>query len=364
MTVEELASALHLMDPDAVVAWEASGEIRVTQVQHLARVTRTPLGLLYLAEPPTDDLPIRDFRTVAGARVGHPGPELLDTIHQMQRRQEWMRGELLADGAEPLQFVGSVTLEASAVAVAAAMQAVIDPVRAWVADSTSRDDAFRRLRQAVEDAGVLVVVNGVVGNNTRRKLDVDEFRGFALVDPYAPLVFVNSADHQAAQLFTLVHECARIWLGESGVSGFDDRLHSGNQVERWCNAVAGAFLVPADALRAAWLTPAVPGVEALARTFRVSALVLARRALDLRLLSEAEYTVFAARASRAQTGDRARRRTGGNFWLNQNGRIGQRFGRAVINATLEGRLLYSEVYRLTDLRPDAFDRLVSEWSAS
>jgi hypothetical protein len=115
-----------------------------------------------------------------------PRADLLETVYSMQRRQEWMREYLIDAGHEGLAFVGSVDHAEGTIDVARDIRQVLGFAEEWAAGSPTWTDALRRLRRAAEDAGILVVASGVVGNNTHRSLDVDEFRGFVLVDRYAP----------------------------------------------------------------------------------------------------------------------------------------------------------------------------------
>ena len=144
-------------------------------------------------------------------------------------------------------------------------------------------DALRRFIEQADALGVLVMVSGVVGSNNRRKLDPQEFRGFALADELAPLVFVNGADTKAAQMFTLAHELAHIWLGQSALS--DARCRRGARREQssagatgwprscWCRSRRSAR----QQNRRAELRDEL---DRLARRFKVSTLVVLRRIHD------------------------------------------------------------------------------------
>src|ERR1039458_5573576 len=172
---------------ERVKEWEQTGQLTFTQAKRLAHVTRTPEGFLYLPEPPDDRLPIPDFRTVGDAPVRRPSPDLLDTVQMMQRRQAWMRDFLIEEGEPPLPFVGSATLATQPEQVAADVRKTLGFAEGWAKEENTWTEALMHFRQRIEGVGVLIVVNGVVGNNVYRKLSPDEFRGFVLCDPYAPL---------------------------------------------------------------------------------------------------------------------------------------------------------------------------------
>ena len=334
----------------------ASGASQPTlrQLESLARATFTPLGYLLLKEPPVDKLPISHFRTQGGESPDRPSPDLIETVHTMQLRQAWMREFLVEQGQEGLGFVGSATKGGGPVEIADRMRSVIGLTGDWAAKFSTWTDALAALRRTMEDEGVLVVFNGVVGNNTSRKLDPREFRGFVLVDDYAPLVFVNNADAKSAQMFTLAHELAHLFLGSSASFDLRGMQPADDLTERLCNQAAAEFLVPSDLLRDSWHDIRSTGVQfqAIASRFKVSEIVGARRALDLELITRDEFQEFYRKSqSRRNVGASG----GGNFYANQDFRVGRPLAAAVIQATREGSMLYSDAYRLTGLYGKTFD---------
>jgi len=329
------------------------GELLPTlkQLEDFAKATYTPLGYLFLETPPEDKMPIRDFRTVMGRAPRRPSPNLLDTIYQMQRRQEWMREFLQEHGAGRLEFIGSATYESPVVELAGAIRATLGFDVDWASAFATWEDALRAMKSAIEEIRILVFTNGIVGNNTSRALDPEEFRGFVLTDDLAPLIFVNGNDAKGAQMFTLAHELAHLWLGETGVFALPNLQPSENRVEEYCNKVAAEFLVPAVALREVWnrCGNLSRDFQPLARRFKVSALVAARRALDESLITKEEFLIFYRNQTR-----RVAKKSGGDFFRTQNNRVGARFASAVDRATREGSLLYRDAYHLTDLSGETF----------
>lgn len=338
-------------------AWER-GEVQPTfrQLEAFALATHAPIGYFFLTEPPDESMPIPDFRTVASVRSATPSPELLDTVYLCQRRQDWYRDFMLAEGESLLEFAGSARITDGIVETAASMRNVLGIDLDERVELASWAAALRRVIEQADDCGILVIVSGVVGGNTRRRLDPQEFRGFALADHWAPLVFVNAAEAKAAQMFTLVHELAHIWLGKSGISDADARSVSDSSSERWCHQVAAEVLVPLDVLRdqldpSADLTLEVSRLE---RLLKVSALVILRRIHDANQLSEKQFRS----AYDAELGRLKSRRQSGDFQLPGGARVCKRFARALVVDTLEGRTSFTEALRMLGLKKMAsFDEL-------
>ena len=333
--------------------WEG-GQTQPTlkQAEAFAHAVHAPVGYLFLSEPPEEALPIPDFRTFAGHAVTRPSPNLLDTIYACQERQNWYRDFSRVAGEPDLGFVGSASLRTPPETVAARMRETLGFDLAVRRDCPTWTDALRLFIRQADDAGVLVMVSGVVMSNSHRRLDPAEFRGFALCDPLAPLIFVNGKDTKAAQMFTLAHELAHIWLGASALSNLGVAPRPGFRNEEvWCNAVAAELLVPLDALRSDLRRnePLPDALSRLARAFKVSTLVILRRLLDAGWLTRARFDT-----AWAQENERLRKLalagSGGDFYRTTVARVGRRFTRALVVSTLEGQTLYRDAFRMLGIK--------------
>jgi len=278
----------------------------------------------------------------------------------MQRRQSWMHDFLVEELEEPLSFVATITLSTEIVEAATRIRQALGLEDGWARRQSTWQDALNIFRENIEQAGILVVASSVVGNNNHRKLDVNEFRGFVLNDNYAPLIFINAADYKSANMFTLAHEVVHVWLGEGGVFNLNFRTleSDDNEIERYCNKVAAELLVPEQELRALWpdTQQREEPFQFIARRFKVSPLVAARRALDLGFITREEFFAFFEAYRIDERRKKDKKSDGGDFYNTQNVRIGKRFASAVIRATKESRLLYRDAYQLTNLYGTTFDK--------
>lgn len=340
--------------------WE-QGEAHPTlkQLEDFARATHTPIGYLFLQAPPIESVPIPDMRTIANVPAGRPSPDLLDTIYACQQRQDWYRDHARSMGGTTLAWAGSARVDDDPIATATEMRAALRfdlDERAQLATWT---EALRSFIEQAEELGALVMVSGIVGNNTHRKLDPREFRGFALADDLAPLVFVNGADTKAAQMFTLGHEMAHLWLGGSALSDATPNQEPGLEVERWCNAIAAEVLAPLEIVRAEF-DPGAPldtERDRLARRFKVSTLVVLRRLFDAGFLAWPAFReAYDAELERLVSIPRGA--GGGNFYWTELARVGRRFARAVVTSTLEGYTGYSDAFHMLGFsKQDTFREL-------
>jgi len=327
--------------------WER-GALRPTlkQLEAFARAVWVPVGYLFLPEPPVETVPLPDFRS-GRARAERPSPNLLDTLYLSQSRQDWYRDYARAVGEPALHFVGSASLDQSVETTAEEIRRTLGFDLEFRRRCPTWTEARRQFIELVDSAGILVMVSGVVRNNTHRPLDPAEFRGFTIADDRAPLIFVNGADSKAAQMFTLAHELAHVWLGRSALSDADPGTMAVDMdIERWCNAVAAESLIPMRVLQEDLRPDAPPQVEMrrIARRYKVSTLVALRRMFEAGVISRTEfrqeYEAEVARIVSLPSG------TGGDFYRTQPVRAGRRFIAALVESTLEGRTLYRDALHM------------------
>lgn len=331
-----------------------SGEAQPTlrQLEDFANRTHTAIGYFFLPQPPSLPLPIPDFRTLRDEAIGEPSSNLLDTIYLCQQRQDWFRDHARLHGLPALSFIGSVTIQEAPVSVAQQMRetlALATEVRQRLSTWT---EALRQLIARTEEAGVMVMATSIVGSNSHRKLDVGEFRGFALADDLAPLVFLNGSDSKSAQMFTLAHELAHLWLGVSGVSDTETGRVPEQQIEHWCNQVAAELLMPMQALRAAHepKAPVAQEIQRLARMFKVSTLVALRRLFDAGFIGKAAlWQHYREELERLRSLER-KGSGGGDFYNSLGARTSKRFARAIVSSTLEGLTPFTDAFRMLGVR--------------
>lgn len=324
----------------------------IKQLEDFAKAAGVPFGYLLLPQPPTWTLPVPDFRE--GFRSPEPpSADLIAVVGMSQRRQDWYRDHALALGVEPLDFVGSAAELEPAPAAALIRGALGFEVSArhgtWA-------DTRKALLLAFEELGGLTVATSMVDNNTHRLLDENEFRGFALVDDIAPLVFVNTHQTLNGQIFTLAHEFAHVWRGASGIGNENLRVAAQSEVERWCNAVASEVLVPRSELdyRHARVAdePLTVALDALAHDFRCGTLVVlqALHRTGIRRITDYEATYDSEVARLRRLSQDRRSSPGGDHYNNQPFRIGERLSRALVADALEGRTPISQAMRLMSIK--------------
>jgi Zn-dependent peptidase ImmA (M78 family)/DNA-binding XRE family transcriptional regulator len=346
LTIERLAKALQVK-PEVVAAWEASiaqAHPSFRQAERLAKRLHIPFAYLFLPAPPDEQIPLPDFRTVGNYQL-EPSSDLIDLINDILIKQTWYREFLQSEGRTELSFVDSFSFDNSP-----------DEVASNIAETLRIDDDFRescdtwdnflvKLIARIQDYGILVMRSGTVAGNTHRTISPRVFRGFAISDELAPLIFVNAADFRAAQTFTVAHELGHIWLGDTGISNEDLAAPDPSARERYCDAIAAELLVPKGSFLAKWDSHG-NRIGSLAKYFRVSSLVVLRRARDLGLITQDEFDALFEQERRKY---RKASQEGGDFYRGLLARNGSLFTEAVISAIYEQKELYRDGARLLNV---------------
>ena len=331
------------------------------QLEKLSKATHIPLGYFFLQNPPKETCSVLEYRTICSIGLQNPSRNLLDTVRHMEDIQDWMHDYLIGNSAQAVAFVGFLNPKHDVYAASNAVRMKLALNDDWYTKSNGIGASFKRLRNAISNLGILVMQNGVVGNNTHRPLDVDEFRAFSLIDKYAPLIFVNWKDSDGGRLFSLIHELVHIGLGESNLLNTDG-LEFVSPLETFCNKVTSEILVPDSHFGIAWREHDGDNefkVKRIATHFRCSQSVIVRRLLDKGFIGHDEYNMLRQKA-RNLSKVITKPSEGGDYWATMLSRVDHRFIKALNSSLNEGHTLYTEACRLTNTNHASFGEMIGK----
>lgn len=344
-------------EPNVIKWLEGEKKPTVNQLEKLSKKVFLPFGYFFLNEPPKEELPIPFFRTKQG-KTKKVSINVYDTILILQKRQDWLKEYLQDNEVQNLPYVGKFKDSDDVLQIVNDIRETLGLSETWASEFRTWQDALNYINDQIEDAGIITTFNGIVGNNTRRKIPVEECRGFVLVDDVAPFMFINNADGKAAQMFTMAHELAHIWTGHS--AGFDFRqLHPADDpIEKICDKVAAELLVPGKAFNIQWAKK--PNIQTCARFFKVSEIVIARRALDTNKITKADFFAFYNEYSSREFHKKEGKTSGGDFYATTKKRLSITFAAHINNAVNSGQLLFRDAYKLTNLQGDTFQKFFTK----
>jgi Zn-dependent peptidase ImmA (M78 family) len=356
--------------PERVAEWESGQQFpTVAQAEVLATKLQVPFLALFLSNPPGgESLPIPDKRTLKDGSRGKLSANFRDALKGAIVKQDWYREQFSGQKA-PISLT-RFSIEDAIEDVAAFVRRALRINEELRRQCRNWEEFLLRIIENAENAGVIVLRSGFVRSATKRRLSVDEFRGFALADPVAPLIFVNANDTTTAQIFTVAHELVHIVLEQSAISNPSPTRGASAErsaLEKFCNKVAAEVLVPQDMFLRAWRRD-FSNEENLARIvrfFRVSNLVALRRAHDLNKIpsdyffrsAKLDYERF--RRQKEEEEERRKERTGGpNIFTTLATRNSARFTTALITELRGGRVAYTDAAKLLALKIPALESYI------
>jgi len=312
----------------------------IKQLAKFSKATSIPFGYFFLDKLPALTTGVPLFRTDSQTPTEDYSAELTDTISVIQKRQEWLKEFAISEGYEMLEFVGSFDERSNVIQVADDIRSKLKLNIDWAERFRNWEESLKHLFDKTEQAQIYISINGVVENNTHRVLNPSEFRGFVLTDNYVPYIFINGQDFTAAKMFTIAHELAHIWLGKTAAFDLKNLMPSRQAIEMRCNEIAAEFLVPQDSLTDFWkqIKSDKDQIEKIAKHYKVSQIVAARRLLDIGKLEKVEFLNFYEKYRENWTTSKKKKQKGGDFYNNQNYRVGKSFFTQVLTAAKEGKL--------------------------
>lgn len=378
LSVEEAAEKLGLKDTSKETAAEKlqaleEGRRNLAQTTLLRAATlyRRPLVAFYLPAPPARGDRGEDFRSSKSASARENAT--LDALLRDVRARQQMVRQVLEDTeqAERRSFIGSARIAHGPGKVAASIRSALAVTKEQQRRSKDVGALFSTLRTAAERIGIYVLLLGDVGSH-HSDIGEEVFRGFALADDVAPFVVINDNDAAAARSFTLMHELAHIWLGESGVSG-PLRDVPDNIVERFCNDAASEFLLPPDGipdfsgLNSAQLSEVIDAIQVVASMWKVSEPAVAYRFAEKgwvdRAAASSLFALFADRWRRERLHERENRQpdeSGPGYYMIRRHRLGAGLLGIVRRALQEETLTHTRAAKILGIGPASVSALLQE----
>ncbi|MGB9755842.1 MAG: ImmA/IrrE family metallo-endopeptidase [Desulfurella sp.] len=323
------------------------------QLIELSKIFHIPFGYFFLERLPERKYPIPHYRTLQDGDFV-PSNELLETIQFAQKIQEWAKEILLEWGQEKLPYCGKYKDNYNIEGVLKELKDIFEIQDGWASRKSTWTEALNYLIEKVEEKGIIVLRNGVVGNNTHRKLSVEEFRGFVLYDEIAPVVFINNNDSISAKIFTLIHEVVHILIGESASFDLRNLQSANNRIEQFCDKCTAEFLVSAEEIRN--IHRQKTDLEELARHFKVSQIVILRRLLDTSIITQQEFYEQFKKLYKKEI--KAPQSSGGNFYQTLPTRLSKRFLHILNTAVKNNTILFRDALRITNLSAKTYDALI------
>lgn len=318
--IHALTRGISLSSVERLKQWEEGVDTpSFAQLESLAKAYRRPILTFFLAEPPAKHSIVQDFRTIGDTQADTDTPEFNAFVRQVETLQIDLHDILESAGNKPLDFIGSQKSQDSPELLAETIRKTLDYSLDDQIKAQNGEIVFSDIRAKAHDKGIFILLWGNLGSY-HTDFDPEVFRGLAISDALAPLIVVNPNDTKAARVFTLVHELCHLWLGESGISNWTSisSKKKARRNEQLCNQVAAEFLVPANRLLNYWTRPANKAeteewVKRSSQRFRVSQIVIARRLLDLEIISDDHYWDFYNRFMQAFLESEERQRSKGEF---------------------------------------------------
>ena len=357
---------------DYLEKWQNGNAPTFNQIEKVSKSTGIPLGYFFLQKPPVENITLVNYRTIDSEQLSNPSRNLIDTLHDMDLVQEWVREYQIANGNLPCAFVGLFKNETKYTTIAENIRNLLNIKIDWYNQTKTVEESFNFLRAAISNLGVVVMMNGVVGNNTHRPLDIEEFRAFAVVDEYAPLIFINANDSINGRLFSLVHEFVHICKGENSL--YNDMVyveHTVQPIEILCNAVAAEILVPHNVFITEWNNTVINqdnlifNIDQIAKKFKCGTMVIARRAYDNGFIDYSTYQQICKTAINSYNRNRKKKKEeggGGDYYKTLASRLDRRFLDMVVGSVRSGTMQYTDAFRLTNTSRPTFDVLIQKIS--